>query len=447
MKTKTTFTLLISLLFVTDSLKAVGRQDTLSIAEVVKLAIRNNRTIQIAALEKQKAVFQEKESRSKLLPHIEGYSTFSYYYAIPKMIVPGEIFGQTGNIPVEFGTKYDWNSGFKINQLIYNQSYLTSLKLVSEIIELQKLNLELQKDEVAFQVSRLYYLCLSVRNQLAAFDSTLANLEKLKDIVILQKKNDIARQVDVNRVAIDIRNLEIEKTRLEEHLNQQKNLLKILAGLPSDLQIFLADDIPNFEEKTTFSETQENRRLELQLLDKQVKTAELQLKMEKQNYLPALSAFGQHYYQGMRDQFDFFDGGEDRFFKSGIVGLQLSVPIFDGFSRQNRIKMKQVELQQIHYQREQTQLMHDAEFQEAWLNYENCQEVLRKQARNVGAAKENYKTNLLAYQEQLIDLTDLLISENQFTESRLQYLNARFELKNAELRLKKINGEILEKQK
>lgn len=446
MKTRTTILVLISILFAALALKSEARRDSVTVHDVVKLAIENNHTIRIAALEKQKAVFREKESRSKLLPHVEGYSTFSYYYAIPKMVIPGEIFGKTGNIPVEFGTKYDWNTGIKINQLIYNQSYFTSLKLISEIIELQKLNLELQKDEIAFQVSRLYYLCLSVRSQLAAFDSTLANLKKLEDIVILQKENDIARQADVNRVTIDIRNLEIEKMKLEEHLNQQKNLLKLLTGIPVEKHIVLADNIQNFEEKTAFSETQQNRRLELQLLDQQVKTAELQLKMEKQKYLPGLSAFGQHYYQGMRDQFDFFDGGEDRFFKSGIMGLQLSVPIFDGFGRQNRINIKQTELQQTWFQREQTQMMHDAEFQEAWLSYENSHGALLKQARNVGAAKENYKTNLLGYQEQLISLTDLLISENQLTESRLKYLNAQFELKNAELTLKKITGQLFENQ-
>ena len=125
------------------------------------------------------------------------YSAFSYYYAIPKMVIPGEIFGQQGNIPVEFGTKYDWNSGLKFSQLIYSQSYFTSLKLISEIIELQELNVQVKREEVAFQVSQLYCLCQVVEKQLVEMSSTITNLQKLKAIVELQKANDMARQADV----------------------------------------------------------------------------------------------------------------------------------------------------------------------------------------------------------------------------------------------------------
>ena len=45
------------------------------------------------------------------------------------MVLPGEIFGQTGMIAVQIGTKYDWSNGFRASQVLFNQSYFTSLKL------------------------------------------------------------------------------------------------------------------------------------------------------------------------------------------------------------------------------------------------------------------------------------------------------------------------------
>lgn len=158
---------------------ALNPHDTLLLKEAVDLAIENNHSIQIADLERQKAVFQKKENKNRLLPQVEEYSTFSNYYSIPKMVIPGEIFGQEGSIPVEFGTKYDWNSGLKYSQLVYSQSYFTSLKLISEIIELQKLNVLLKKEEVAFQVSQLYYLCQTVKKQLARSKSHFVGYSRI----------------------------------------------------------------------------------------------------------------------------------------------------------------------------------------------------------------------------------------------------------------------------
>lgn len=421
--------------------QAQNRQDTLLMNEAVTLAIENNHSILISDLEKQKAVFQQKENKSRLLPHVEAYSTFSYYYAIPKMVIPGEIFGQEGNIPVEFGTKYDWNSGLKFSQLIYNQSYFTSLKLISEMIELQELNVQLKKEEVAFQISQLYCLCQTIDRQLIEMDSITANLQKLKSIVELQKANDIARQADVERLEIDINKVKIERQKLEEHLAQQLNLLKLLTGQDIYTEMILSKSISTNE--IDIVENTNYRRTELQLLEQQKKTAALQSAMEKHSYLPTLIAFGQHYYQGMRDEFDFFDGGDDRFFKSGIVGLQLNIPLFDGFARRNRTKIQEIEIRKLQTQLSQTELFDTKEKREAWQNHENSMQELNILNDNIKSAQQIYQANLLGYRQQVVSLTDLIISENQLAESRISYYGALFKVKSVELKLKKLYGNLL----
>lgn len=424
-------------------LSAQNRQDSLPLHEAVTLAMENNHSIQIADLEHQKAVFQQKESKSRLMPQVEAYSTFSYYYAIPKMVIPGEIFGQEGSIPVEFGTKYDWNSGLKFSQLIYSQSYFTSLTLISEMIELHELNVQMKKEEVAFQVSQLYYLCQTVEKQLTAMDSTLANLQKLKAIVELQKANDMAQQADVERLEIEINKVKIERQKLAEHLAQQINLLKLLTGQSMDTEVILPKRISADETDMGMVENTIYPRTELQLLEKQRQTTVLQADMEKQGYLPTLSVFGQHYYQGMRDEFDFFDGGDDRFFKSGIVGLQLSIPIFDGFARCNRIKMQEIEVRKLQTQVAQTELLDTKQKREAWQSYENSRKELDILLANVKSAERIYQANLHGYRQQVVSLTDLLLSENQLTENRISYYGTLFNAKSTELKLKKLYGTLL----
>ncbi len=434
---------MISLLLVSSLISTAFAQnhtDTMYLHRLVDLAVQNNPSIKIAGLEKQKAELQLKTSRSTLMPQVEAYSTFSYYYAIPKMVIPGEIFGKEGNIPVEFGTKYDWNSGFRFTQLICNQSYSTTLRIVDEMIKLQDMNTQLKKEEVVFHISQLYYLCQTIDWQISVVDSTLNQMQKLIDIVRKHQINGLARQVDVERVIIDVRKIEIQKQELISHFQQQLYLLKLLTGLNPDEEIVLSKA---FTFGFNVNDPEGYKRTELRILEKQKELVALEVKAEKQSGLPVLALFGQHYYQGLRDEFDFFDGGNDRFFKSGIVGLQLSVPVFDGFAKRNRINVKELELKQANLQYDKMELQNLNEKNEALTNYQTHLDELGRLSENIKSAQQFYQSNLLSYQQQVISLTDLIIAESQLAETRMQYYGTIFKLMSSELVLKRIYGKLI----
>jgi len=165
--------------------------------------------------------------------------------------------------------------------------------------------------------------------------------------------------------------------------------------------------------------------------------------MEKQSRWPVLTAFGQHYYQGMRDQFDFLDGGEDRFFLSGMIGIQLQVPLFSGFANQSRIRRKEAELQQVDLKREQMLMSLTAGYAEAVQNHHNSLLTLDMEQENLEAAKIIYQTNLAGYKQHVVSLTDLILSEYQLTKSRMELYNAHFAVQKAELTLRKIDGQLI----
>ena len=151
--------LMIGTLVVASIIQASAQDTTmhLTLKQSLQLGLEKNVSIQNAGLEQQKIGYQLTETQSKLYPQVEAYSNFNYYYAIPKMIIPGEIFGQTGMIAVEIGTKYDWSNGFKATQILYSQSYLTSLKLAKRMISVGELNLQQKQEEVIYEVSQVYF--------------------------------------------------------------------------------------------------------------------------------------------------------------------------------------------------------------------------------------------------------------------------------------------------
>jgi len=426
-----------------SGLRAQVSTDTMRLEDAVQFALANNHQLLISQLERQKILLQKKELSSTLMPQVEAYSSFSHFYAIPRMVIPGEIFGMTEKISVELGTRFDWNSGLKFSQLIYNRSYFTSLKLVSELLLLQDLTHQQQTEEIIYQTSTLFQLCTTIEHQLSVFDSTIRNMERLKGIVRAQYENGIARKADVERVTIDISKLEIEKLRMKESYTQQLNLLKIITGTDPECQMYPFAEYPpktGFQQSTHFDI---HNSIELRILDKQRTAGQLEIKMEKQSRWPVLNAFGQHYYQGMRDQFDFLDGGEDRFFLSGMIGIQIQVPLFSGFRKQSTIRLKEAELQQVDLKREQVRMSLSAGHAEALQNYQNSLLALDMEQENLEAAKIIYQTNLAGYKQQVVSLTDLILSEYQLTKSRMELYNAHFAVQKADLALRKSTGQLI----
>ena len=423
---------------------AQDNEVSLSLEAAVSMALQNSHTIKIADLELQRALLQRREGQSALYPQVEAYSTFGYNYAIPKMVIPGEVFGQSGSIPVEFGTKYDWNSGIKVSLLLYNQSYYTSLRVLTELVDVQRLSVEQKQEELVFQVSQLYYLCLMMQQQQRVLDSTVANIKRIENITTSMANKGIARNADALRVAKDRIKVQADAELLGVQLAQQENLLKFLMGLNLQAKLVLTDSLNQVGSLATKSEVLvPSTTIEFRLMAKQLQIAELQQESAKQEYLPSVAFYAQHYYQGMRDEFDFFDGEKDRFSKAGVVGLNISVPIFNGFAKRSKLQQQQVQVKQLRFQQEQLNELLNKNISDAELNYSNSLVALAHYSAVLDMAREVYGVTLSGYNQQAVSLTDLLIADNELTQSELSYNNALYQVKTAQLNLLKAQGQLL----
>ncbi|HBL78395.1 MAG: hypothetical protein A2W90_15935 [Bacteroidetes bacterium GWF2_42_66] len=437
--------LLIGMLLIFGILPASAQDSTLvlSLKQSCQMGIEKNVNVRNAGLEQEKTRFQLKETQSKLYPQIEGYSSFNYYYSIPKLIVPGEIFGQTGLIPIEIGTKFDWSNGFKATQVIYSQSYFTSLKLANRMIALNELSMQQKKEELVYQVSQVYFLCQTTRMQIAQLKITMQNTDRLLEIAKLQNENGVIRKVDYSRVSVNKNNLQTQIDNLGELYNQQLGLLKYLIGIDVHENIELSDSLLFSGENIPGNWPELNNRTELKLLDQQMEVSSLNRKINRQSHLPSLSGIGQFYYQGQRNNFDYFSGENDKFYKVGFVGLSLNIPLFDGFQKRFKTQQNDIEFQQLQNTYEDISRNFSREYADALSQFKNNFNALIRQKENIKVAEETYSVSLQGYRQQVVSLSDLLLSESSLVEARLSYFNAVLQLKNAELEVKKAKGELL----
>ena len=437
---------IIAATFILCNTMQIWAQDTtryLSLNQACQLGIDNNVNILNANLETQKTHYQLKETQSKLYPQIEGYSDFNYYYAIPKMLFPGEFFGETGEVPLEVGTKYDWISGFKASLTLYNLSYFTSIKVDKHMQTISELSVQQKKEELVYQVSQVYFLCKTTSNQITQLEKNMQNTDHLLDILKLQTENGVAREIDYLKVQVNKNNLQTEIENLDQLYQQHLGLLKYLIRININSKIELSDSLSFTQNTQNFELPDFNSQSELKLLDKQIETTSLNRKANQQLYIPTLAASGQFYYDGQQNELNYFKGGSDKFFKVGFIGLNLSIPIFDGFEKHAKTKQYDIELLQLQNTRKNTEDNYTKDFMDAMRQYKNSLNALLRQQGNIKIAEKDYNITLQSYRQQVTPLSDLMLSENSLTEARLSYVNALLQLKNAELEVKKSKGELL----
>ncbi len=412
----------------------------LSLNRACTLAIDSNIQVVNARIEIEKSHFHEMESKSKLYPTLDGYSNFNYYYAIPKMMMPGEMFGESGEIAMEIGTKFDWSSGFKASLSLFNLSNYTAIQLAKSLKNMNGLSLEQKKEEILYQVHQVYYLCQSTDAQIVFLNKNMENTDKLLYILDNQMKQGAIRKIDYSKLTVTKNNLQTQIDNLAKLKLQQTNLLKFIVGLDKKAQVELTDSLSE-QNIMIYASPDLTKRNDIKLLESQIEVAQLNKKSISQSYLPTLSATGELYYQGQQNKFNFFDS-KDKFFKVGFIGLSLNIPLFDGFEKRYKIKQYKSEIAQLQNTKEYTFNSLQKDFSNAVAEYNNSLKTIKRQVGNIKVAEENYTVCFQQYKQQTLLLSELILAENSLTDARLTYVDALLQLKNAELELKKLNGDL-----
>ncbi len=415
----------------------------LNLDTAIEMALNNGAEMRIAILDVEKALLDKKSNNSLGLPSVSLYSNFSHYYAIPKMIVPGEIFDKEGNIPVEFGTKFDWNSGLKFSQLIYSYSFRKSKEIMDNLISLSRRSMEQQRDEVIYSVSWLYYHISTLNGQMAQIDSAISNLERVYMISTELSKEGVVRRVDADRVKIEINRLKLSKGDIAVANLENIALLKALCGIESttELEIDSIDNLCTYDSIFSDKEILKNGSLyshQIEILKLQKEMTALNLKGQKYGSMPTISFFGQHYYQSQTNELDFFSKDGADFFKSGVIGISLNIPLFDGFIKQNRVKSYLIEGRKIDSMLEREQRLLESKRANSINILESRTKYIIKAKESVDISDRVYFSNMEGYREHTVSLTDLLLSANESTSIKIEYIIHLMNYKQAQLEFKKL---------
>jgi outer membrane protein TolC len=112
--------------------------------------------------------------------------------------------------------------------------------------------------------------------------------------------------------------------------------------------------------------------------------------------------------------------------KSYSVGLTLSIPIFSGFSVNDRVEIATVNA--MNQEVQLTDLERDIKrnIQKTYLDLQAAEKSLNVSEKNVEAAGENLRIEEEKYNLGSSRLLDVLVARTSYTNARVNYINAQF---------------------
>ncbi len=417
----------------------------LTLQETVKYALANNENVKKAYLDERSADYKIKEVTGQSLPQITGSGRLTMNPSLATQLLPGELAGRPGTmIPVQFGTKYVASGGVELQQLIFNKSFFVGLEAANSTKDLYRLRTQMSEEEVIFNVSSAYLQLLQTREQFNTIDANFKRLSQLEKILDLQYRNDVATKVQLNRVTVNKTNLENQRQTLQAEYERQINSLKFFMGMPMDEELKIAETATVLSAdaitKTEASEVLHNK-VDYQLLNKQKQLLNLNVKNIQARYYPTLSGFGSYNYSAQRNEFNFLNTDQP-WFNSVAVGLQLNVPIFDGFQKQNQIKQARIDVDKVDQDIRRITQSTNLALQNANTQMQSSQRAIQIQERNVSLAQEVYRNTNELYKEGLTPLTDLLDTEVSLREAQTNLNNERLKYQLSQLTYLQAKGDL-----
>nr|WP_294896189.1 TolC family protein [uncultured Pedobacter sp.] len=416
-------------------------QEKLTLKDALNYAIQNNKALRKARLDVEGGRYKVEEVKSQALPQLSATSGLTYNPIIGSQVVDFGGKSQT----LKFGRNWNSSAGVQLSQQLFNQQVFTGLQAAKSSEEYYNLTSQYTEEQIIEMVANNYYQVLVNRQQLNVVDSNIKNVKVIEKIISNQYSNGLAKKIDVDRIKVNLTNLETQRAQMLNGVTELENRLKFSMGMSINVPIALSDtdleevtQLPQFTDSLALS-----NKTEIKLLNTQESLLKLQRKAYLAEYYPTLSLSGNYTYSSQSNGFDFLSSNSTAIgFGSSAIGLTLKVPIFNGFSTRSKVRQADVNLKKFSEDKSETVNSLNLAFENAKIEMKNSLSTIIAQRKNKQLAEEIYKSTQNNYNNGLANLTDLLNTETSLTQAQNSYTQALLNYKIAEIQLIKSNGNI-----
>jgi len=417
----------------------------IALDEAIKLALQNNREIEIAKMGVKKAEATVSEAFGYALPSVDVSGGFSHFIEKPMMAFPdfeamlnnstyGVLFDegiipedQSKFMPMEsklqtFARSNNFQAQAQVTQILFNSAVLTGIGASQIYLDLAKENLKRTIAKTVFSVKKAYYGVSLTRDLYNIAQSRLTNASDHHSNIKAMRVQGLVSEFAEMQAEVQVENIRPVLVQLENANIDARNGLKILLNMSQENEISVLEKMEYTEEILPMEEDlideAKNSNLALNTLKIKNKLDDEFTAIERGGYWPTLAAFGNYSYSGSSDDWNFQN------YSSSMVGLNLSINLFQGGRTASRVEQGIIVSQQTKEQIKSLTDVTEMQVKSKLNDLKRVKKQIEAMTRNVTLAERAYKIADNRYMEGEGSQLEVKDADVMLTNARVNYTNA-----------------------
>lgn len=407
-----------------------GNELRLSLAEARDYAIEHNRTLQNADLSVRQAYAARWQTIASMLPQADMSLGLNYTDGKMKFAL------QEGMPPMEKNIENLAGSLNVSASIAVNGQLIMGALINNTAIEMQDINKRNSELDVVSSVETYYITALAMEKTVGLLDKTMIDLEKLYEITENSVKAGVAEQTAADQIKVQVASMRSAINSTKRSLEMIYNALALQLAAGADVKLVLTDELDNVlnvEEALNLLSSDFNlsSNYGYQLAEQNVKMAKQNVIMAGMAYVPTLSAFYQYTAPNK-----YFSGEAAMEQSMGVVGLQLSIPLWSSGKRAAGITEKKLARQAAENSLADARDGLMVQHKQLRYNLSTAYEDFDTQKLNIDVSQRVFESTSNKFEyghASSLELTNasmtLLTAQSDYVQAILNLVNAQIELK------------------
>jgi outer membrane protein TolC len=388
---------------------------------------------------------------------------------LPATIIHGPEADPDDLVPVRFGADNSWMSTVSLEQPVFNAAAFIGVGAAGRYRTLQEEVVRGQVQAVVTRVREAYYGLLLAQEQARLTENSVRRVRESLEETSALNRAGLASDYDVLRLEVELGNLEPNLRRALNAVQQSRRQLGVVLDLDAETTETLA--VAGTLATMKLDEPEENSadnqeilafggallaaadaagpesieralaaRSDVRQLTLTESLRKTEMRLEQVEYLPRISFFGNYAINAQQNGSPEFFGHPRAYTRN--VGVQVTVPIFQGFQRDARIDQKRAVLRQAETQTHHARNQARSEVRDLIDRADEARQRASGQRMAVGQAGRGFEIARAQYREGLGSQLELTDAEVALRQSEFNYAQAVYDYLVAQARLDEAAGQV-----
>ena len=443
------------LLLITSSISA-EEPKLLNLEQSLQIAKQSNLTILAAEQKLKSAEAQISVARSALMPRISANGNYTYFKDVQKSVIqaeggfgfpiPGEemndmstpsVDNESELIELEFGAHHNIQGTVSLSQPVFAWGrYYYNYQAAKLGYEAAQKELTAAYEKLRLNVYEAFYRVLITQEFVKVAEQSVELVEKQLGIAQTSLDAGAATNFDVLRAKVQLANAKSQVIRAKNSVKIAKNAYKTLLNLPlaDDISVEGSFEIPEVKIKLDELIKQAlEKRPEITRSQLNEQAGQKQLSVAKTRNLPDFAFFSNYQISHSERLIEM-----NRIWS---LGLQINIPIFDGFASRAAVKQSESVLKQLQIGTEQVMSVVETEVRNAYLALLEAKTLIDVQRETVAQAQESVRIATIRFENGMITTVELTDTQLALIQSKVNRLQAQHDYVIGLARLEKAIGQ------